>query len=221
MSERFGGWYVTGSPGSQAHMGVALSSPSQLDTTPYLTPHSDIVAQLVQAHQTQMHNAITQTNYQTRLSRYADAASREFEQPAEELVRYLLFAGEAPLVDPVKGSSGFTEEFASRGPRDAKGRSLRDFDLRTRLFTYPCSYLIYSDAFDALPEPAKGYVYHRLHEVLTGRDQSAVFARLTAADRQAILEILLATKPGLPEEWRKDESKNTGGRKSTRRGVRE
>ena len=42
----------------------------------------------------------------------------------------------------------------------------------------------------------------RLFEILTGRDQSHEFAKLTGKDRRAILEILLATKPGLPEEWR-------------------
>jgi hypothetical protein len=62
----------------------------------------------------------------------------------------------------MQGTSGFAEAFAARGPRDPKGRSLRDFDLRTRLFKYPCSCLIYSESFEALPEPAKTYVYHRL-----------------------------------------------------------
>jgi len=97
--------------------------------------------------------------------------------------------------------SAFASDFQARGVRDSKGRSLRDFDLRTRIFRYPCSYLIYSDAFDSLPEPAKGYVYHRLLQILSGQDQSPDFARLTPPDRQAILEILLATKPGLPPEW--------------------
>jgi hypothetical protein len=260
MNERFGGWYVTGTTGAQTHMGNVTapdkehpealdraaganvaSLADRFDTTPYLTGHSDIVAQLVQAHQTQMHNLITLTNYQTRLALHADgannsattpsaatpsdaapsaAARAQFEAPAEELVRYLLFADEAPLEAPVKGTSGFTEEFAAHGPRDAKGRSLRDFDLRTRLFAYPCSYLIYSEAFDALPDPAKAYVYRRLREVLTGRDQSPAFAKLTASDRRAILEILLATKPGLPDDWKRG-SAGTGGKKSTRRGVSE
>ncbi len=89
-----------------------------------------------------------------------------------------------------------------------KGRSLRDFDLHTRIFKYPCSYLIYSEAFDDIPEPAKGYVYHRLLEVLTGREQSPDFAKLTGEDRRAILEILLATKPGLPEEWKQVQERN-------------
>ncbi len=98
-------------------------------------------------------------------------------------------------------ASPYAIEFAARGPRDSKGRSLRDFDLKQRIFRYPCSYLIYSDAFDAIPEPAKTYVYHRLLQVLDGEDQSDDFARLTAADRRAVLEIVLETKAGLPQEW--------------------
>jgi hypothetical protein len=148
-----------------------------------------------------MHNLITLTNYQTRLAQYTKADPKQYQTPAEELVRYLLFTNEAPLDAPLEGPSSFAEEFATRGPRDAHGRSLRDFDLRTRIFKYPCSYLIYSDAFDALPAPAKDYVYHRLFEVLTGREHGPEFAKLSAEDRKAILEILLATKPGLPEEW--------------------
>src|SRR5262249_9358553 len=132
----------------------------------------------------------------------SEADRMQIEKPAEELVRYLLFADEAPLSEPIAGTSDFAEEFAARGPRDARGRSLRDFDLKTRMFKYPCSYLIYSEAFDALPEPANDYVYHRLLQVLLGHDQNPQFALLSANDRQAVLEILLATKPGLPDEWR-------------------
>jgi hypothetical protein len=229
LKDRWGGWYVTGTHGSQTHMGNAVvqdkDNLEQLDQVAganitdlskwiepaaYLTGSSDIVAHLVLGHQTQMHNLITLTNYRTRLALYAAGANplsddqrKQYEKPAEELLRYLLFANEAPLESAVKGDSGFAQEFASRGPRDPQGRSLRDFDLGTRIFKYPCSYLIYSEAFDALPEPAKGYVYHRLLEVLTGRDQSPDFAKLTGEDRRAILEILLATKPGLPDEWKK------------------
>jgi len=235
LSERWGGWYVTGTHGAQTHMGNVVvqdkDHPEQLDraaganitdlskhinTAAYLTGSSDIIAHLVLGHQTQMHNLITLTNYQTRLALYAagtkplsDEGLKQYQKPAEELVRYLLFANEAPLENPVQGDSTFTQEFAARGPRDPKGRSLRDFDLRTRIFKYPCSYLNYSEAFDALPEPAKGYVYHRLLEVLTGREQSPDFAKLTGEDRRTILEILLATKPGLPDEWNKYKASNS------------
>lgn len=237
LRDRWGGWYVTGTHGSQSHMGNAFvqnrEHPEQidragganllnlskfLDTSPYLTPHSDIVAHLVLAHQTQMHNLITLTNYQARLALHAakggelSAAGRQqYETPAEELLRYLLFTNEAPLEGRITGTSGFAEEFAAHGPRDDKGRSLRDFDLRTRIFKYPCSYLIYSADFAAIPEPTKSYIYHRLLEVLTGRERRSEFARLSAADRQAILEILLATKEDLPQEWRQYAKRNQSG----------
>jgi hypothetical protein len=198
FAERWGGWYVTGTDGAPAHMGLPVTG---IDTSAYLSPGSDVVSHLVLAHQTQMHNLITLTNYQTRIARYKNAPEQTWQKPAEELVRYLLFADEAPLtVHAVPGSS-YATEFAARGPHDSKGRSLRDFDLKTRIFKYPCSYLIYSEAFDALPEPARSFVCHRLFEVLTGVDQTPVFSRLSMADRKDILEILLATKPGLPEEW--------------------
>jgi hypothetical protein len=260
VAERWGGWYVSGKPGdttlSMANAAVAESAapatpvqndPSARKLAPlvgeqsyqaadYLVPGSDAVALLVLAHQTQMHNLITLTNYKTRIALYnlskqamdvptvasaakavevsqdagaaeavlPDATRRQFERPAEQLLRYLLFANEAPLsaLDPQSlVASPFAKEFGTRGPRDSKGRSLRDFDLNQRIFRYPCSYLIYSDAFDAIPEPAKSYVYHRLLQVLTGQDQSDDFTRLSAQDRRAVLEIVLETKPGLPAEW--------------------
>jgi hypothetical protein len=249
LAERWGGWYVTGKLAA-THMGNASVDERQIaagsearaastnltpfakpfDAATYLTPGSDVVAHLVLAHQTQMHNLITLTNYKTRIALYSQAqlgqsgaqsasavtqppagtglpdnVRQQFERPAEQLVRYLLFADEAPLagvgLQENVTSSTFAKEFSARGPRDSRGRSLRDFDLNTRLFRYPCSYLIYSDAFDALPEPAKGYVYRRLLQVLSGEDSSPQFAQLSAADRRAVLEILLVTKQGLPQEW--------------------
>ena len=236
LSQRWGGWFVTAKSGSQSGMANVMIAdpqhPEQLDraaganltsltgrfdTAAYLSGSSDVVALMVLAHQTQMHNLITLTNYQTRLALFADqnrnqaaglppgtisdTARKQFEGPAELMVRYLLFTNEAPLDGPMAGTSGFAEEFASRGPRDSQGRSLRDFDLRTRIFKYPCSYLIYSEAFDAIPEPAKEYIYRRLFEILSGREQSPEFASLSSQDRRAILEILVATKPGVPEKW--------------------
>ena len=215
---------ATGTPLAATKL-TTLGKP--FDSSAYLSPDSDVVAHLVLAHQTQMHNLITLTNYKTRLALYSqpdrsgsaappanaapdatlpEATRRQFERPAEQLLRYLLFVNESPLPGSaskqrVGASSSFAKEFATRGPRDSKGRSLRDLDLITRIFRYPCSYLVYSDSFAALPEPAKGYVYHRLLEVLSGQDQSQDFARLTADDRQAVLEILLDTQHGLPQEW--------------------
>ncbi|MDB5736256.1 MAG: hypothetical protein JWN16_2893, partial [Alphaproteobacteria bacterium] len=200
------------------------------DGAAYLTPQSDQVALLVLTHQAQLHNLITLTNYQTRLALYGlaknanpgttqvafsgdtsslealpDVTRRQIQKAADQLVRFLLFANETPLggldAKKVIASSAFAREFASRGVRDSQGRSLRDFDLHDRIFKYPLSYLIYNVAFDTLPEPARGYVYHRLLQVLDGQDQSPDFAGLSVQDRKAILSILLETKPGLPAEW--------------------
>jgi hypothetical protein len=187
-------------------------------TDRYLTPHSDVVALMVLEHQAEMHNLLGRANYQTRialrdeaelnkaLGRPADYRSESttsrIKSAGEPLVKYLLFSGEARLTDAVKGTSGFAEEFVKRGPRSYDGRSLRDLDLHTRLFKYPCSYLIYSESFDALPGAVKDYVLRRVYDVLTGKDTGEDFGHLSAADRKAILEILCETKPGLPAYWR-------------------
>lgn len=190
----------------------------RFDTTEYLSPHSDVVALLVLEHQSDAHNYITRANFLTRQALYyQESLNKELNEPqghlwdstksrlknaSEPLVEYLLFSGEAPLTHKVTGTSGFTEEFSALGPRDRQGRSLRGFDLEKRLFKYPCSYLIYSESFAALPQQAKDYVFKRLYEVLSGQDQSKPFAHLTAADRRVILEILTDTLPGLPEYWK-------------------
>ena len=237
LKERWGGWYVTGTHGDQRHMGNVVmklsEKPENLDresganvtdltgrveTGPYLTRHSDIVALMVLEHQTQTHNAITRLNHETRIALHQEAGinralgrptgsispttERRIKSHVENLVRALLFANETRLTSPIAGTSGFAEQFAARGPRDGRGRSLRDFDLKTRMFKYPCSYLIDSEAFDALPEIARTRVYQRLREVLTGRDQSPEYAHLTPDDRRAILQILIDTKPGLPDDWK-------------------
>ena len=189
----------------------------RFDTSHYLTPHSDLVALMVLEHQAEMHNHLTRANFQTRLALHEAAAlNKELGRPADyqsestarrirsacdPLVKYLLFAGEAKLTDKMQGTTPFAAEFAQRSPRDAKGRSLRDFDLETRLFKYPCSYLIYSPSFDALPAAAKDYVLQQLYDTLTGRPYTRDFDHLTAEDCQAILEILRATKPDLPAYW--------------------
>jgi hypothetical protein len=173
----------------------------------YLTPVSDIVALMTFEHQTQMVNFMTRLNWETRIAEHDQTLDRAGEQRAiaadiESLVTYMLFAEEAPLTEPIQGVSTFTSTFPKRGPRDSQGRSLRDFDLNRRLFRYPLSYMIYSAAFDALPETVRDRVYRRVYEVLTSRDADPKFARLSAEDRKSIIEILRDTKPTLPAYFR-------------------
>ncbi len=189
---------------------------SKFDTRNYLWPYSDAGALMVFDHQMHMHNLITRVGWEIRAGQY-DVQHKQvvdmvtvLRQAAEELVDYLLFVDEAPLAAPIGGghglsgraSSAFSEKFAAQGPRDRKGRSLRDLDLQRRLLRYPCSYLIYSEAFDALPSEAKDAIYERMWRVLSGGMQDRRYARLSRDDRRAIVEILRDTKKGLPGYFR-------------------
>ena len=226
VEDRWGGWYVTGTQVPLRHLGnvpvlhvprsyVRADTAPQLttgagafDTNAYLTPHSDVVALMVLNHQVHMINLLTRLGWEARvLARDPPAATTGGAPPhvrdlVRDLVDYLLFVDEAPLPSPVKGSSTFAQEFASKGPHDSRGRSLRDLDLTHRLLRYPCSFMVYTDAFDALPAAVKSLVYERMWDVLSGRETSKVYARLTFADRRAIVEILRETKKGLPEYLR-------------------
>ena len=119
---------------------------------------------------------------------------------ARETVDYLLFIDETKLTGQIRGKSGFAERFSAGGPRDRKGRSLYELDLKRRLMKYPCSYLIYSPAFDALPRGAKEPIYRRMWEVLSGQERAERYrSALPLGDRQAIVEILRDTKKDLPQ----------------------
>ena len=237
LKQRWGGWYVTGTHGSQLHLGNLIvgsqKQPEEIDnsagqnvaslekllkTEPYLTPHSDLVALMVLEHQAQAHNYIARASFQCRMALHQqDRLNKELNRPvdyewdstksrirsaSEDLLRYLLYCDEAPLTGKLAGTSSFAEDFSALGPRDPQGRSLRDFDLERRMFRYPCSYLVYSEAFEALPQPVKDHFWQRLWEIVSEQDKSETFAHLSTADRQAIREILLATKQNLPAYWK-------------------
>jgi hypothetical protein len=180
------------------------------DIGDYLTPYSDIVALLVFEHQLHALNLMTRAAWEHRLARWqpgggtagaADVAlAPRVREAVDELVEYLLFVDEPPL-GVVKGSAGFAEWFAAQGPRDGRGRSLRDVQLDGRLMRYPLSFTIYSAAFRALPLAVRDAAYARLHTVLTGTGADRKYAHLTRADRAAILEILRATVKDLPSAF--------------------
>jgi hypothetical protein len=229
LSERWGGWYATGTHGKMRHMGNTVyprdtkgydfesgANLATLDgvvsTDAYQSSHSDIVALMVLDHQTQMLNALTFANYETRMALHqsqemnkilqrdpdylSDTSQRRISNAAQRVVEHLLMCDEFKLTDSISGTSGFTREFSARGPRDSKDRSLREFDLQTRLFRYPCSYMIYSAAFDRLPDLVRKQVIEKLLQVLSNEDRSEKFQHLSDQDRKAILEILAETKPG-------------------------
>ena len=224
LAERWGGWYVTGKPGALRHMGnVPIVVPGKVDVQPrpaspvlasldgkfdlksYLSPYSDVVALMVLEHQTHMTNLLTRVGWEARLAAAErgnpDAAAR-MREAAADLADYLLFVDEAPFAGSVRGSSGFAEKFSAEGPRDSKGRSLRQLDLDRRLMQYPCSYMIYSACVRCL---AGGCPQCGLPADVAGivgpRHQQEV-PTLSAADRQAVVEILRDTKKDLPAYFR-------------------
>lgn len=236
MKDRWGGWYVTGTHGSQSHVGNLITHTKRVSepvdnsqghnvedlsarfrVNRYLTPHSDIVALMVMEHQTLVHNRLTNAGHETRKALHyeqtmnealgnepghrLESTTRRIHSAGDDLVEALLLVDEAPLSSAIRGTSGYAELFVKSGKRDKQERSLRDFDLNTRLFRYPCSYLIYSEAFDTLPAEMREYVWHRLWEVLTSEEPDKKFAYLSSTDRVAIVEILRDTKTGLPDYW--------------------
>src|ERR1700723_49038 len=226
FAHRWGGWYVTGDTGTLRHMGNAVvkggktleplvpdesqplnSLDGRFDTQGDLRPYSDVVALMVFEHQMHMINLFTRLGWEVRVAEGADGepgqlsakAAKVVREASRELADYMLFADEKPLPSKVEGTSGFAEKFSSEGPNDSKGRSLRQFDLQQRLMRYPCSYMIYSSAFDALPEDLKDATYARIWRILSGEERGKRYAALTLKDRRAIVEILRETKRRLPD----------------------
>jgi hypothetical protein len=207
LEDRWGGWYVSGSLANQKHRGIPIGPGIEagFDPSKYLSPNSDVVALLTLEHQTRMTNLITRIGWDTRIAMSEgklEEARPKLEAAIDDMVGYMLFTDEAPMQGPIKGVSTFSTTFPARGPRDKQGRSLRDFDLEKRLFKYPLSYMIYTKAFDSMPDWDRDRIYQRLFNVLTGKDGDPKFAKLSADDRRNVLEILRATKPSLPGYWK-------------------
>jgi hypothetical protein len=212
FEDRWGGWYVTGTHGKMQHLGNAYaenpyrpvelqtrhtqnqtSLVTKFDVTKYLTPYSDLIALMTLEHQTRAYYLMAALSAQFRAFAANDLppAKRPTEASlnaaVNELVAYLTFTTEAKLTSPIKGVSTFTQTFPQRGPRDPKGRSLRDFNLQTRVFEYPLSYTVYSEIFD------------KMHPRALEQVQRGLFQELSKPQNRAALEILRATKPNLPE----------------------
>lgn len=228
LEDRWGSWWVTGAPPTLRHLGnrtepfeyvpgggdpapVLDTLDSVVDLDGYPAPYSDLAALLMLDHRNHMTNLLVRLGWQARVEDHAGAAGGRpvrggdgpaLEDTAAEVVDYLLFVDEAPLPPGIVSTSGFAEVYSSQGPFDGRGRSLRQLDLEGRLLRHPCSPLVYSAAFDALPARAIDAVYRRMWTVLSGAAADPRYARLSRADRLAVVEILRDTKPNLPDYFR-------------------
>jgi hypothetical protein len=223
FAERFGGWYVTGagpltnhwgnlvgqySPGGSGPARRVVAPGSAFDFARYAAPSSDVLPHLLHEHQVGFMNRIIHAAYRTRacLQEGAGQLSPEhgqlLDEHAESIVRYLLFADEAPL--PAGGLAGdplYKQDFLALKKAARDGSSLRDFDLQTRLFRHRCSYMIYSAPFQKLTDPIKSRIYTRLQAALSQNQAQDAFSYLGADEKSAIRRILQETLPALPAGW--------------------
>ena len=184
IEQRWAGWFVTNVRPEIKHLGKTVDA--RVDRSLYPRATSDVAALLVFDHQGHAVNLLTRLGWETRAAASdgtPDFTKGDLADILNEAVNYFLFADEAVLESPLADVSPFASAFEAAGVRDGKGRSLRDLDLKTRVFRYRCSYMIYSPAFDALPDDARAAFFSRLRARVTDRDT---------------IDILDATKAG----WR-------------------
>jgi hypothetical protein len=217
MSDRWGGWYVTGRHGAQTHRGNLMgreafvlqkTRPNHagnvtnlsrwIESSKYPVPTSDIVALMVLEHQQHGQNFITRLAYEARLQLSAYGHVNYLRPQIDAFVRYVLFADEPPLTAPIEGSPDFRKAFESAGPRDKKGRSLRQLDLAHRLFIHPCSFLLQGEPFAALPGPLRLKILARIDSAIASSEPSGIASHISPAERSTLREILRETVPGYP-----------------------
>lgn len=219
FEERFGGWYVTGAGAITNHYGNVTGSlyqgkltkyPLQLGAYPadrYPMPASDILPQLVMEHQAGFVDRAIEATYRTRTALSVGGGklnadgSKELEDQAVQLTRYLLFADEARLPASVEGDPAFKSDFLRTRRVSKGGASLKDFDLKSRLFKHRCSYMIYSSVFQGMPVEMKLRVYAKLSAALDTRRPDPAFAYLPAEEKANIHRILKETLNDLPKNW--------------------
>ncbi|TLD69912.1 hypothetical protein FEM03_14350 [Phragmitibacter flavus] len=240
ISERWGGWYVTGKHGSELHMGNVTASENPagdsvhlprnkganlesiahlFDTDPYLTTTSDIVALMVLEHQCAIQNLFTAATRFTleALERqramqdaFGDPISDEpqgsalslIQHHAQSIVKSLLFADEHPLPEGgIEGNPAFQDAFRKNRKETSDGRSLKDFQLHTRLFKHRCSYMIHSESFLALPPALKQAIYQQLESALDPTPSEGGM-HLSASEREHLRNILTETHPEIAKAWK-------------------
>ena len=190
-----------------------------VDTRRYLLKTSDVIPMLMHDHQVHVHNVLSTALQDARIALHRWPAMREilglpanappqgsclvvFESQAEKMIDALLCRDEAAWPEGGVGGDGvFAAAYARTRKADAQGRSLRDLDLRTRLFRYRCSPLIYSESFTGLPKPLRDLTLLRLSAGLRAFPPAPGFGHLADDERRAIHEILTATLTGLPAGW--------------------
>ena len=220
LSDRLGGWHVTGAAGLAAHRGnltgrlfngqltVYTNLPgANFDWQRYPAKSSDLLPHLLLEHQAGFVNRAVEATYRVRTLVHLRAGAftleqaKELEDQARSVVDYLLFRDEVPLPkEAVKVDQEFRSEFL-KNQRPVHRRSLKDLNLKTRLFEWRCSYMIYSPVFAGMPAELKNAIYQQLDEALRPGGSNVPRASLDEDEKRTIREILRSTLQDLPKGW--------------------
>lgn len=220
LENRFGGWHLTGKHHISGHkanvFGLARGGkiektevvPGQTwDTAKHLLPTSDILPHLVHEHQIGFENRLVRGIYIVRQLKHdrkgmlGNAEQEEIDTWAQDFARYVLFADEAKFPrEGIEGDPAYVRDFLEGRITSKRGLSLKDFDLKTRLFKHRCSFMLYTDTWEHAPKEIKDRVYYRMAEAL--RDAQPSMPHLATEERRVIREILKETLRDLPAWWR-------------------
>ena len=213
LKDRFGGWHLTGKHGITGHWGNMVGTLSASGLKKYANPPgrqfrwatypvatSDVLAHLLHEHQVGFVNRAVKATYDTRTALVAGEAKAVVAKHTALLTRYLLFADEAKFPKAgIGGDALLKKDFAKRARRTKAGLSLRDFDLRMRIFKHRCSYMIHSLSFAGLPPPLKQRVYANLRTAVAPGNPHPDSMHLPAAEKKAITQILTETIKGFAQ----------------------
>lgn len=189
-------------------------------TAPY--PHrgnSEALALMVLEHQVGVHNVLIEANLTTRLTLHrhsemqkafgepveadlSESNARILDRLATRVLREMLYVDEIALPGGIEGTGPFQAAFERDKRKNSEGRSLRDLRLYERLMKYRCSHLIYSEAFETLPESIRTRILDQLFLILTQPSEWPEFSHLGDSERRHILGIVKETVPNLPPSWR-------------------
>jgi hypothetical protein len=220
LENRFGGWHLTGKHHIISHkanvIGFARNGkiekmevvPGQSwDTAKHLLPTSDILPHLVHEHQIGFENRLVRGIYIVRQLKHDRqgmlglAEQAEIDAWAQDFARYVLFADEAKFPrEGIQGDPDYVRDFLEGRRASKRGLSLKDLDLKTRLFKHRCSFMLYTDTWEHAPKELKDRVYYRMAEAL--RDAQPSMSHLATEERRVIREILKETLHDLPAWWR-------------------
>jgi len=219
MKDRQGGWFVTGTKSKnrgnlvyqETERGAdqgRIFDMSDIRNIDYPGEGSDRVALLILEHQSELHRLLAHLSLQTqtalysqrkfdellgRTERLSDSTKRQIKSVGDKVLRYMFFKDEAELPCISLKYSPYAQYFNGNGPKDSKGRSLYDLRMAGQMFEYPFCYMVYSDAFQSLPDEALEYLTAELAAILNPDSNYEGYNHLTRSDKLVIRQILEET----------------------------